>query len=114
MQDPKFIAPAAAAMVVMVLALVRVWKGPTVFDRILAGNLFGTKTTLLIAIVGFLFGRPEWLDLALVYALMNFIGVFAILRYAKFGSLVRDDAEAREDARARAAANAARKARVKG
>ncbi len=88
--DIKFIAPTAAVIVVMLLALTRVWYGPTVFDRILAGNMFGTKTTLLIAVTGFLFGRPEWLDLALVYALMNFIGVFAILRYAKFGSLARD------------------------
>ncbi len=89
--DIKFIAPTAAVIVVMLMALTRVWYGPTVFDRILAGNMFGTKTTLLIALTGFLFGRPEWLDLALVYALMNFIGVFAILRYAKFGSLASDD-----------------------
>jgi len=88
--DIKFVAPTVAVVVVMLLALVRVWLGPTVFDRILAANMFGTKTILLIAVVGFLFERPEWLDLALVYALMNFIGVFAILRYAKFGSLARD------------------------
>lgn len=86
----EFIAPTVAVIVVMVVALVRVWLGPTVFDRILAGNIVGTKTILLIAVTGFLFGRPEWLDLALVYALINFIGVFAVLRYAKFGSLARD------------------------
>jgi multicomponent Na+:H+ antiporter subunit F len=87
----KFLVPTIAVGVVMVLALVRVWRGPTVFDRILGGNMFGTKTILLIAVVGFLLGRPEWLDLALVYALMNFISMFAILRYAKFGSLARDE-----------------------
>ncbi len=89
--DVKFLIPTIAVGVVMVFALVRVWFGPTVYDRILGGNMFGTKTTLLIAVVGFLFERPEWLDLALVYALMNFIGIFAILRYAKFGSLARDE-----------------------
>ena len=90
----KFIVPTIAIMLVMLMALARVFLGPTVFDRILAGNMFGTKTILLIAVAGFASGRPEWLDLALVYALMNFIGVFAILRYAKFGSL-NDDTKAR-------------------
>lgn len=86
----EFIAPTAAVLVVMTIALVRVWFGPSIFDRVLAGNIVGTKTILLIAISGFLFGRPEWLDLSLAYALINFIGVFAILRYVKFGSLARD------------------------
>ena len=88
--DIKFVAPTIAVIVIMALVLARVWHGPSVFDRILAGNMFVTKTTLLIAVTGFLFGRPEWLDLAVVYALVNFIGVFAILRYAKFGSLATD------------------------
>ena len=55
------------------------------FDRILALNAFGTKTVLLIAVIGFLSGRPDFLDLALVYALMNFIGVIAVLRFSKYG-----------------------------
>jgi multicomponent Na+:H+ antiporter subunit F len=88
--DMKFALPTFVAVLVMVLALVRIFKGPTVYDRILGGNMFGTKTILLIALTGFLFRRPEWLDLALVYALMNFIAVFAILRYAKFSSLAHD------------------------
>ncbi len=88
--DLKFALPTAVAVLVMVLTLVRIAKGPTVYDRILGGNMFATKTILLIAVTGFLFRRPEWLDLALVYALMNFIAVFAILRYAKFGSLTHD------------------------
>lgn len=88
--DYKFLVPIAAVGINMLLALVRIYLGPTVFDRILGGNMFGTKMILLIAVAGFLFGRPEWLDLALVYALMNFIGVFTILRYVKFGSLADD------------------------
>lgn len=75
----------AAILVTMGLALVRAAKGPTVWDRILAVNMFGTKTTLLIAVAGFLNGRPDWLDLALVYALVNFVGVVAILRFSKYG-----------------------------
>ncbi|MBQ0797010.1 monovalent cation/H+ antiporter complex subunit F [Zhongshania sp.] len=68
-------------LIVMAMALVRGFAGPTIFDRVLAANLFGTKTVLLIAVLGFLFGRPEFLDIALIYALMNFIGVIALLRY---------------------------------
>ena len=75
----------AAVLVTMGLALVRAARGPTVFDRILALNMFGTKTVLLIAVMGFLTGRPDFLDLALVYALMNFIGVIAVLRFSWFG-----------------------------
>ena len=74
-----------AVLATMALALVRAAAGPTVFDRILALNMFGTKTVLLIAVVSFLIGRPEFVDLALVYALMNFIGVIAVLRYSEHG-----------------------------
>ena len=68
-------------ILVMAMALIRGFAGPSIFDRVLAANLFGTKTVLLIAVLGFLFGRPEFLDIALLYALMNFISVIAILRY---------------------------------
>ena len=74
-----------AVVVTMGLALARAALGPTVFDRILALNMFGTKTVLLIAVIGFGTGRPDFLDLGLVYALMNFIGVIAVCRLSKFG-----------------------------
>ena len=74
-----------AVMVTMALALTRAAMGPTVFDRILALNMFGTKTVLLIALISFFTGRPDFLDLALVYALINFIGVIAILRATRLG-----------------------------
>jgi multicomponent Na+:H+ antiporter subunit F len=77
--------------ITMCLALVRGILGPTVFDRVLAVNMFGTKTVLLIAVSGFLTGRPEWLDLALLYALMNFIGMLALLRFSKFANLATDE-----------------------
>ena len=69
-----FIAASAAILITMMLALIRAVKGPTVYDRILAVNMFGTKTILLIAVLGFLTGRPEFMDIALVYSLINFIG----------------------------------------
>lgn len=75
-----------ATLVTMGLALVRAGLGPTVFDRILAVNMFGTKTVLFIGVLGFFTNRPEFLDIALVYALMNFISVIAILKYADFRS----------------------------
>ena len=71
-------------LIVMAMALARALLGPTIYDRILAVNLFGTKTVLLIAVMGFLFGRPEFLDIALVYALINFISVIGILRYFEY------------------------------
>ncbi len=75
----------------MLLALVRAFRGPTVYDRVLAANMFGTKTVLLIAVAGFMAGRPEWLDLAILYALMNFIGMIALLRFSKFANLADDE-----------------------
>ncbi len=75
---------AAAILVAMLLALVRAFAGPTLYDRILAVNSFGTKTVVLIAVLGFLMGRPEFLDIALVYALINFIAVIGILRFFEY------------------------------
>ena len=71
----------------MSLAMIRALLGPTLYDRVLALNTFGTKTVLLIAVLGFLAGRPEFLDLALVYALINFIGTIAVLKYFEVGDL---------------------------
>jgi multicomponent Na+:H+ antiporter subunit F len=82
-----FFAAAAAILVTMALALARAFIGPTLYDRILAVNMFGTKTVLIIAVLGFLMGRPEWLDIALVYALINFVSVIAVLKYFKYGDL---------------------------
>ncbi|MEZ4424082.1 MAG: monovalent cation/H+ antiporter complex subunit F [Gemmatimonadota bacterium] len=92
MNDPMLMFSVAAAgiLVAMALALGRAVLGPTVFDRILAVNMFGTKTVLLIAVIGFLTGRPDFMDLALVYALMNFIGTLAVLKYVEtHGDLAR-------------------------
>ena len=82
-----FAVTAVAVLVTMMLALARAVLGPTVYDLVLAVNLFGTKTVLLIAVVGFLAGRPEFLDLALVYALINFVGTFAVLKFIRYRDL---------------------------
>jgi multicomponent Na+:H+ antiporter subunit F len=84
-----FAAAAAAILVTMAMALIRAIKGPTIYDRILAGNMFGTKTVLMIAVLGYLMGRPEFMDIALVYALINFVGTIAILKVFKYGDLGR-------------------------
>lgn len=84
-------AAALAVLVTMAMALVRALLGPTAYDRFLAVNMFSTKTMLLIAVSGFLSGRPEWLDLALLYALLSFIGGLAVLRFSKYGDLGDDE-----------------------
>ena len=78
-----FLAAAAALIAVMVLALARAFVGPTVYDRILAVNHIGTQTVLLIAVMGFISGRPDFLDISLRYALINFVATIAVLRYVK-------------------------------
>lgn len=77
----------AGVLLTMLMALIRAVKGPTIFDRVLGVNTAGTCTVLFICVYGFLSGRPEFLDLALVYALMNFIGTIAVLKYLRFGDL---------------------------
>jgi multicomponent Na+:H+ antiporter subunit F len=75
-----------AVIITMSLALIRAARGPTVFDRILAVNMVGTKTVLMISIVSVLIGRLDFLDLALLYSLMNFIGIVAVLRFSRLGT----------------------------
>ena len=79
-----FITACLAIMIVMALALVRALAGPTVYDRILAVNMFGTKTVLFISVLGFVTGRPDFMDIALVYALINFISIVAVLRFFEY------------------------------
>ncbi|HUD97033.1 MAG TPA: monovalent cation/H+ antiporter complex subunit F [Woeseiaceae bacterium] len=91
------VAAALAILVVMALVLVRAILGPTVYDRILAVNMFGTKTVLLIALLAFISGRLDVLDIALAYALINFISVIAVLRFFEYGDLASSDDEWQEE-----------------
>jgi multicomponent Na+:H+ antiporter subunit F len=87
-----YYAVTVATLITMAMALGRALLGPTIYDRLLAANMFGTKTVLLLSVVAFLYGRPDFLDLALVYALINFIGVIAVLEFIR----ERTDSEAAE------------------
>ena len=80
-----FSAAAVALLITMIMALIRAIKGPSIYDRIVAVNMFGTKIVLMIAVLGFLMGRPDFMDIALVYALINFTATIAVLRYIKRG-----------------------------
>lgn len=82
-----FAAAAGALLVSLVLMLARAVLGPTVFDRVLAMNTIGTLAVLLLAVLGFLTGRPEFLDLAIVYGLLNIVGTIAVLKFFRHGSL---------------------------
>jgi len=82
-----FAAAALALLATLALALARAALGPTVFDRVQAANTIGTVAMLLLAVLGFLGGRPEFLDLALVYGLLNVISTFAVLKYFRYGDL---------------------------
>ncbi|MFW5927333.1 MAG: monovalent cation/H+ antiporter complex subunit F [Wenzhouxiangella sp.] len=78
---------ALAILATMALALVRALKGPTVYDRIVAVNVFGTKTVLVVALITYVSGHADLIDVALVYALINFIAIVAVLKLAKMGNL---------------------------
>ena len=82
-----FSAAALLLLATLALLLVRAVRGPTVFDRLLASNTTGTVAVLLLAVIGFLTGRPEFLDLALVYGLLNIVGTIAVLKFFRHGSL---------------------------
>ena len=71
-------------LISFILVLIRLFLGPTLYDRVLALNAFGTLAVLMISVVGFLFGRPDFLDIALLYALLNFIGTIAILKFFRY------------------------------
>jgi len=90
-----FAAAASALLVTIALALTRAALGPSVFDRLLAANTIGTCSMLLLAVMGFLTGRPDFLDIALVYGLLNVLGTIAVLKYFRHGDL-GDPGEAEE------------------
>jgi multicomponent Na+:H+ antiporter subunit F len=85
-----------AVLVTLALVVVRAVLGPTVFDRTQAANTAGTASVLLLALIGFLTGRPEFLDIALVYGLLNVIGTIAVLKFFRYGDL-GDPGEAGEE-----------------
>jgi multicomponent Na+:H+ antiporter subunit F len=91
------LAAMVGVLTTMVLALARAFLGPTLYDRILAINMFGTKTVIFVALIGFLMGRPQFLDIALFYALVNFVGTIAVLKLSHYREL--DAVQSEEDVR---------------
>lgn len=82
-----FFAAAIVLLCTMAVALVLLFKGPSLYDRVLAANIFGTKTVLLIVVIGFVTGRPDFVDIAIVYALINFISTIAILKFFRYRAM---------------------------
>lgn len=76
-----YLAAGIAILVSILLLLARALMGPTIFDRILAVNAMGTKTVVFVALLGWISGRADFLDIALLYALLNFVSTIAILKY---------------------------------
>jgi multicomponent Na+:H+ antiporter subunit F len=82
-----FAAAALALLVTLALAIARAIAGPSVFDRVLAANVTGSVAMLLLPVIGFLTGRPEFLDLAITYGLLNMVGTIAVLKFFRQGNL---------------------------
>ena len=97
MTDPMFLVPIFAILIAMFLAVTRALAGPTVFDRVLAANSIGTSAIMFLAVLGFLTGRPEWLDIGITYGLLNVIGTFAVLKFFRYGSLAESGADAAQE-----------------
>jgi multicomponent Na+:H+ antiporter subunit F len=88
-----FEAAALAVIAALVLVVLRVLRGPTLFDRVLAANSVGSLAIIFLAVLGFLNGRPEWLDIAITYGVLNLIGTLAILKFFRHGDLAHDAEE---------------------
>ena len=82
--DKVFLAAGLVFLVGMGMVLIRAFKGPTVYDRILATNAIGTKTVIFVSILGFIMKRPEFLDISLLYAVINFVATIAILKFVEY------------------------------
>jgi len=92
-----FYAGLLAVLVALGLAVARALRGPTTFDRLVAANSIGTGAILLLALFGFLIGRPEFLDIGLVYALLNLVGTFAVLKFFRYGALGHEGLDEEEE-----------------
>jgi multicomponent Na+:H+ antiporter subunit F len=82
-----FVVATLSLFIAMILVLIRLFAGPSLYDRVLALNSFGTHTVLFIGVIGFLTGRPDFLDIALLYALINFVGTIAILKFFRYRAI---------------------------
>ncbi len=81
MLDTVYLIALVILLIALVCSLVRAGLGPTWFDRILAANTFGTKVVLVIAVYFFATGHPEYIDIALLYALINYVSTVALVNF---------------------------------
>jgi len=92
-----FLGSAFLLIISMVMMLGRLLGGPTLYDRLLAVNSFGTKIVLFLCVFCFVIDRPDGVDIAMLYALMNFIATIAVLKFFNYRALdvtlVRDTAK---------------------
>lgn len=65
----------------------RAIAGPGTFNRVVAANIIGTKAIVLLIIVGYIIERPHFVDIALMYAILNFIGTIIVAKYLEKGEL---------------------------
>jgi multicomponent Na+:H+ antiporter subunit F len=79
-------AAALALVIAIALILIRALRGPTLYDRVVALNTLATKIILLLGVIGYLTGRPDFLDIAVLYALINFVSTIAILKFFRYRS----------------------------
>jgi multicomponent Na+:H+ antiporter subunit F len=86
-----------AVLIALVLAVARALAGPTAFDRLVAANNIGTSAILLLALFGFMTGRPEFLDIGITYVLLNMIGTLAVLKFFRYGALGHAQETEREE-----------------
>jgi multicomponent Na+:H+ antiporter subunit F len=75
-----YIAVTITILLAIAIGLLRAFRGPTLYDRVMAANMVGTLTVLMVSVLGFMTGRPEFLDIALVYVLISFVSTIAVLR----------------------------------
>ncbi|MBE0521316.1 MAG: cation:proton antiporter [Candidatus Methanoperedenaceae archaeon] len=69
------------------LVLYRIIKGPSTYDRMLGVNVIGTKTIIILVLIGYVFERPHFFDIALLYAILNFIATVVIAKYLERGRI---------------------------
>jgi multicomponent Na+:H+ antiporter subunit F len=94
-----FAAGLIAVLIALGLAVVRALRGPTTFDRLVAANSVGVGAILILALFGFMTGRPEFLDIGLAYALLNIVGIFAVLKFFRYGALGHEGIDEEEEAK---------------
>ena len=88
-----YITVSVVILVAIAIGLVRAFRGPTLYDRVMAANMIGTLTVLMVAVLGFMTGRPEFLDIALVYVLISFVSTIAVLRVVNTSNDTTEDSK---------------------